>query len=66
MTATLPVKRFDVCNAISLPVNRTLNLEDKGECAETRDADEAAKPPGEASRDEESGSLKTHSSADSI
>ena len=37
---------------------------DEGECAETRDADEATKPP-EASGDEESGNLGTHGSADS-
>ena len=44
---------------------RDCDYDDKGECAETHDADEASKPLGEASGDEESGSPGTHDSADS-
>jgi len=38
---------------------RVCDYDDKGECAETSDANETAKPPGEASGDEQSGSLGT-------
>ena len=44
---------------------RDCDYDDKGECAETRDGDEAAKPSGEASGDEKSGSLGAHGSTDS-
>ena len=43
---------------------RDCDYDDKGECAETREADEAATPAGEPSGHEES-SLGTHGSADS-
>jgi hypothetical protein len=44
---------------------RDCDYDDKGECAETRDADETAKPLGDTSGDAESGSLGTHGSTDS-
>ena len=39
---------------------RACDYDDKGECAETVDANETAKPLGGASRDEESSSLGTN------
>jgi hypothetical protein len=38
---------------------RDCDYDDKGECAETGDVNAAAKPPGEASGEEESSSLRT-------
>ena len=38
---------------------RACDYDDKGECAETADANETVKPRGEAPGDEESGSLGT-------